>query len=331
MIKEPLISIIIPVYKVENYLSKCLNSILYQTYNNIEIILIDDGSDDSSGVICDEYAKKDNRIIVIHKAHEGVSIARNVGIKEARGEYITFLDADDMMKQVCISNFLQASNYPMVICGYESFGIRIGYDGPNTSQPITVGKELADRWNSKAETWWWFVWGKLYRRDIIINNNISFKSGMIYLEDFCFVLDYLRHVDKVFLVNSYDILHLIEINKYSKYRMDYPALNNHMHIHENCISMLEKKCNTSFVKMRSKIAIRHIRNFENYLIKSDKSVLEKYKNMYLYKKDKRKPDLFNYFWKGESRKVRLLWIFINLLYILFYPIYFLENKLINYK
>ena len=91
------ISIIVPVYNVEDYLKKCLSSIINQTYKNIEIILIDDGSTDKSGMICDEYALIDNRIFVIHKENGGVSDARNVGIKEATGEWITFIDSDDFV------------------------------------------------------------------------------------------------------------------------------------------------------------------------------------------------------------------------------------------
>ena len=92
-----LISVIVPIYKVENYLKKCLDSIVNQTYKNLEIILIDDGSPDNCGKICDEYAKKDERIKVIHKENEGVSIARNAGLKIASGDYIAFVDVDESL------------------------------------------------------------------------------------------------------------------------------------------------------------------------------------------------------------------------------------------
>ena len=94
-----LISIIIPVYNVEKYLEDCLNSVVNQTYKNLEIILIDDGSTDNSGKICDLYAKKDNRIVVIHKENAGVSSARNVGLKIAKGLYIGFVDPDDYIAE----------------------------------------------------------------------------------------------------------------------------------------------------------------------------------------------------------------------------------------
>ena len=90
-----MISVIIPVYNVEKYLRKCLDSILKQTYKDVEIILVDDGSKDASGAICDEYANTDVRIKVLHKENGGVSSARNVGLCLATGEYVTFIDADD--------------------------------------------------------------------------------------------------------------------------------------------------------------------------------------------------------------------------------------------
>jgi len=92
---SPKISIIVPVYNVENYLCKCVDSILEQTYKEIELILIDDGSTDSSGVICDKYKNKDTRVFVIHKKNEGVSSARNCGLKVAVGDYVGFVDSDD--------------------------------------------------------------------------------------------------------------------------------------------------------------------------------------------------------------------------------------------
>ena len=89
---EPLISVIVPIYHVEQYLRRCIDSIIGQTYKNLEIILVDDGSDDGCPAICDEYARKDNRIVVIHKDNGGLSDARNVGIDIAKGEYLAFVD-----------------------------------------------------------------------------------------------------------------------------------------------------------------------------------------------------------------------------------------------
>lgn len=91
----PLISVIVPVYNVESYIHRCIDSILNQTYVNLEIILVDDGSPDNCGQICDEYAQKDNRIIVIHQSNGGLSVARNAGLNKCTGKYIGFVDSDD--------------------------------------------------------------------------------------------------------------------------------------------------------------------------------------------------------------------------------------------
>ena len=96
----PLLSVIVPVYNVEKYLSRCIDSILSQTFTDFELILVDDGSPDNCGSICDEYAKKDKRIIVIHQQNRGVSSARNKGLDIARGEYVTFVDSDDQIGSI---------------------------------------------------------------------------------------------------------------------------------------------------------------------------------------------------------------------------------------
>ena len=114
-----LLSVIVPVYKVEQYLEKCVDSILGQTFKNIEIILVDDGSPDNSGVICDEYAKKDHRIEVIHKSNGGVSNARNVAIEQANGEYLMFIDSDDIVSDdLCkvLFEMLKNNNADISIC-----------------------------------------------------------------------------------------------------------------------------------------------------------------------------------------------------------------------
>ena len=116
-----MISIIVPVYKVEKYLRRCIDSILAQTYQNIEVLLIDDGSPDSSGDICDEYAEKDFRVRVFHKENGGVSSARNLGLKEAKGDYIGFVDADDYIDKTMyetLLNYLITEEADISVCSY---------------------------------------------------------------------------------------------------------------------------------------------------------------------------------------------------------------------
>ena len=104
------ISIIIPVYNVEKYIRKCVDSILSQTYKNLEIILVDDGSLDNCGKICDQYAKIDNRVVVIHKQNGGLSSARNIGIEKATGEYLMFVDSDDSLEKIACESLINITN-----------------------------------------------------------------------------------------------------------------------------------------------------------------------------------------------------------------------------
>lgn len=190
-----LISVIIPVYQVEKYLERCINSVINQTYDNLEIILIDDGSKDKSGKICDEYSKIDSRILVVHTENQGVSSARNTGIDNATGDYVLFCDADDFVQSdwcdrlyrsfKSMTNVLPVCNYYR-ICGNilktNKKDICDAYDEIITSKDfflLNKGELLGIPWN------------KLYSRNIIENNKIRFNESLSLGEDLIFVLDYI--------------------------------------------------------------------------------------------------------------------------------------------
>lgn len=138
---RPLITVIVPVYNVERYLKKCVDSILEQTYSNIEILLVDDGSTDSSGIICDKYSTLDNRIQVFHKKNGGLSDARNVGIQHMNGEYVVFIDSDDTIKNNYIEylyNLLEKNNADIAMCNFEY----IREDGTLINNPQNTGEVL---------------------------------------------------------------------------------------------------------------------------------------------------------------------------------------------
>ena len=133
-----LITIVVPVYNVEKYLRKCIDSILNQTYKNLEIILVDDGSPDNCGQICDEYAKKDNRIKVIHKENGGVSQARNVGIDNSNGEFIAFVDPDDYIEKEMLYKLKNnIENVDLSGCGSQKIL------GNNIIEQFVVEKDVA--------------------------------------------------------------------------------------------------------------------------------------------------------------------------------------------
>ena len=200
MENAPLISVIVPVYKVERYLPRCIESILRQTYTNFELILIDDGTPDRSGMICDRYAEKDARIRVIHKENGGVSTARNAGIDAAKGEWITFVDADDWVS----NDYIEALVTPLLQGQYDlSVGSIEVREIRKASKPLK--SESLDIINASDERRIAFLcrhefygpWIKLYSSEIIKKNNVYFVVGMKYGEDLAFVLEYLKYCKKI--------------------------------------------------------------------------------------------------------------------------------------
>ena len=157
----PEISIIVPIYKVEAYIHKCVNSILNQTFKNFELILVEDGSPDKCGEICDEYAKKDSRVVVIHKENGGVSSARNIGLKKAVGKYISFIDPDDYLELNYYDELLKISKdneLDIAVCQIRTINYSTGeqyigniFDGvavnKKRSEERRVGKECRSRWS----------------------------------------------------------------------------------------------------------------------------------------------------------------------------------------
>ena len=195
------ISIVIPVYNVEGYLHSCVDSVLGQSYRNFELILVNDGSRDGSPAICDEYAKADSRVVVIHKENEGPSRTRNRGIEEAKGDYLMFVDSDDLLVAGTLEkmmNAMEQSNADLCICGYERFRDDWSLPSSLTTEPLQVfkdRKELAAVYNQpKTNMFGVSIWAKLYRLDIIRQNNIRFDTDISYEEDCVFNLDYFRHV-----------------------------------------------------------------------------------------------------------------------------------------
>ncbi len=179
--EKDLISIIIPVYKVEKYLEKCIESVLKQTYTNLQVILVDDGSPDNCGKICDEYAKKDSRIEVIHKVNGGLSDARNVGIAKAKGKYIGFVDSDDYIKEdmyEILINLIKEYDADVSICNlYEVIEgkeyIRNKENGIKEYNRIDILKEVLLDKNIQS-----YACNKLYKKELF--NEIKYPIGKKY-------------------------------------------------------------------------------------------------------------------------------------------------------
>lgn len=191
---HPQISVIVPVYNAEKYLTQCIDSILRQDFTDFELLLIDDGSKDKSGFICDEYAQTDQRIKVFHKENGGVSSARNLGIDKTQGEFIAFIDSDDYVDSNYLSS-LTNINADLVTTGYETFGNdnnstnRFSYKD-NIYSGQTISTCLSSVLNDTPVR---SPWGKLYKNNIIKNNKIYFNTSLRIAEDTVFVQTYLLY------------------------------------------------------------------------------------------------------------------------------------------
>ena len=196
---EQLISIIVPVYNAEKTISCCIDSIIAQTYANWEAILIDDGSSDESGHICDEYAKKDKRFCVIHQQNCGASTARNTGIEHANGEWITFVDADDYIDNNYLTDLKAGitSDNALIIQGLKQI------KGSEVFNCIIFEDEIIENNNFKVafEEKTIFEYGysvaKLYNTQLIKNNHIRFNKDISYSEDMIFMLEYIFHCSSI--------------------------------------------------------------------------------------------------------------------------------------
>ena len=211
----PSISVIVPVYKVEHVLPRCIDSILTQTFCDFELILIDDGGPDRSGEICDAYACKDSRIHVIHQKNSGVSAARNAGISVSRGEFITFVDSDDHIEKDYLESLYNA-RCDLTICGQEI----CGENGENLysmhcSPLFFAERNRIDYPELYKRVVLYSPYCKLFRGEIIREHGILFPQGITWGEDGMFVADYLAYVSSVRLIS------------YSGYRyIKYSASNN---------------------------------------------------------------------------------------------------------
>ena len=195
---SPKISIIVPVYNVEKYIRRCLDSIAAQTFTDWECICVDDGTPDASGKICDEYAQKDGRFVVIHKENGGVSSARNVGWDVAKGEYVTFCDSDDWVEKEMLEVFYNTAlknDAEVVISGFRTTDEHGNYQEflPSAGW-LTMPRDFQSCFNSP--------WGKLYKKTILSKNKIYFPKGITMAEDLYFNFNIFFVSKKLFIVNK---------------------------------------------------------------------------------------------------------------------------------
>ncbi|MBE5919034.1 MAG: glycosyltransferase family 2 protein [Pseudobutyrivibrio ruminis] len=212
-----LVSVIVAVYNVEQYIEKCLISIKNQTYTDIEVILIDDGSKDTSGKICEEIAASDNRFRVIHKENEGLGFARNTGLEYVSGDYVVFIDGDDFLEPNMIETLVKyqsETHSDMIICGFKRYiDANQIKDISKIKEPVSfegekeimekilcpiIGNDASKNSNDGREM---CVWTNLYSMDVIKRYNLRFVSEKVYLsEDFFFNIPYIKHSKKITMI-----------------------------------------------------------------------------------------------------------------------------------
>ena len=253
------ISVIVPIYNVDKYLDECLSSIVNQTYKNLEIILINDGSTDKSEIICKKYEKEDDRIIVISKENGGVSNARNVGIKNATGEFIAFVDSDDTIDKTYFETLITNSkNNDLTICKFLIFSNKI-YKNKNDDNSITRIENnnliLLDKMcllNTPC--------CKLFKTEIIKKNNIKFEESISLGEDLLFNLDYFKCIKSVFIINA----HNYNYRYHGRNSLTTKYVNNSMKIQFLLIDKITDFFNNT----------KHVELLNNYRMRAIISIIE---------------------------------------------------------
>lgn len=252
----PLISVIVPVYNVQQYLEKCVDSLRGQSFKNIEIILINDGSTDGSGALCDALAEKDTRIRVLHQKNQGVSETRNNGIRCANGEYIVFVDSDDTVDDQYVQTLYQEiaeQDFDFVICGYRMCYPKHSKDVHVESDLCVCGvsqneKTITQIYNQKLLN---SPWNKIYKKKLISQ---YFDSSLAMGEDLVFNLQYLKSVKKMKVISKVLYHYIIRTNSavttYKPNRMsNIIKVNNHVLDFyasvfgtDSCEAMIVSKC-----------------------------------------------------------------------------------------
>lgn len=214
MTKTPRLSIIVPVYNTERLLSKCIDSILNQTNPDFELLLIDDGSKDNSGFMCDEYARKDQRVKVFHQENKGVGAARNAGLSNACGTFITFIDSDDWIEpdytEFIIRNSSNADiTYFDEIWHCPDKCTAIFSSGPfNCSETEAIEQKILQMLNNTLHhAFFGFTWNKVFLRKIIEENSIRFIEKLSTSEDEVFTHEYCKHVSTFSVCTPSPIYH----------------------------------------------------------------------------------------------------------------------------
>ncbi|MBR3242847.1 MAG: glycosyltransferase [Parasporobacterium sp.] len=285
MTDNEMISVIIPVYNVEKYLNKCIRSVVEQTYKNLEIILVDDGSPDQCGAICDKWAERDERIRVIHKANGGLSDARNAGLDAATGAYVGFVDSDDYIHPEMYRRLyekIKEYGADLAICGFERVDEESDKVIGSVNMPV---KDLVDKKDAILYVCrkgpFIIVWNKLYKRELF--SNIRFPYGKFGEDLFVMPWIYYR-CDSIASVSENLYYYVLTLNSIS--RRDYTVW--HLDSVEAYYNMMQFCQNNGFPDLLEKISAKmtdsYIVNIERIkrILPKDKQRVREIRKMVLY-------------------------------------------------
>lgn len=258
-----LISVVIPVYNVEKYLPQCIESVMNQTYKKLEIILIDDGSPDNCGKICDDYAQKDKRIKIIHKENEGVSAARNNGIDIATGKYICFVDSDDYLVETYVEKLYKAiseNNADIAVCCfYRKKGEQLHKKILYNEDMIITSKKIYDMLccvDGSA-----VLWNKIFDLEMIKKFNIFFSTELSLGEDLVFVVSYAKYVKKLAYISDILYVYVDSNSSICKTQTQRSFFKNYDMISSKLseiIKNIDDPCFINSIKARKTILLYHI-------------------------------------------------------------------------
>lgn len=246
------VSVIVPVYKVEQYLRECVDSILAQTYRDLQVILVDDGSPDDCGAICDEYAQKDSRVLALHKKNGGVSSARNYALDYTTGTYITFCDSDDVYQPdwiECLMDAMEKSGSDVVVGGF-TFMREDGTMGEQCSREVGVWSTETEKDKMKycftmvmGQCHGGEIWDRLFRRDIIMDKGIRFcETCGNFAEDMGFVLSYSLYTNSVVAIKHCGYCYRVRQGSMMQSSIGIPKLESMYQVYLS----LESICRSAF-------------------------------------------------------------------------------------
>ena len=282
--KEKLVSIIVPVYNVEDYIEDCIKSLINQNYKNIEIILINDGSSDLSEEICRTYQQKDKRIKLYSIQNSGVSTARNLGIKKSKGDYILFVDSDDEVNDNYVSYLLKnASELCLSICNFSTNISHVFEDRKNSNftNHVFYKEDFIELYKYNLLN---TPCCKLFDRSIIIKNNIHFNQDLSLGEDLLFNLEYFNEIDKITFLNDYLYYYRFHGNNSLSSRYNEEAKSIQLMLIDNITNSF---INTNNLKLLNKCRMdRIISILENEMCNKDISFIRRYINVIHLLQDK---------------------------------------------